>query len=107
MPRLLSAWYICSLPAIGTLKSFSPHIKRVGVLIRSACRKAHETLSHGSRPFHGGNSGADGLVHGADEVDDFLMAPIAIDRFLEGRAPSRASPVVHGEDDIALGPAKF
>src|SRR4029078_13184273 len=53
-PRLRSAWYICSLPTEGTLKSFSPTRNSVGVLIRSAWKNGYEILIHRSCDFHGG-----------------------------------------------------
>ena len=37
-PSERSAWYICSAPRQGTLKSARAHWNSVGVLIRSACR---------------------------------------------------------------------
>ena len=52
-PSDFSAWYICSLPMIGTLKSFSPPRYNVGVLIRSAWKKGYEIFSHRSRDFQG------------------------------------------------------
>ncbi len=52
-PRLLSAWYICSPPMIGTLKSFSPPMNNVGVLMRSTWKKGYEIFSHRSCDFHG------------------------------------------------------
>jgi len=42
-PSDRSDWYICSLLSNGTLKSLSPARKRVGVVMRSACRNGNET----------------------------------------------------------------
>ena len=58
MLRLLSAWNICSTPATGTLKSFSPHRNSVGVLMRSAWKNGYDTFVHAAGFFHGGPSSA-------------------------------------------------
>src|SRR6476620_5493198 len=78
MFRLRSAWYICSLPTEGTLKSFCPTRKRVGDPARN------------------------GRIHGTEEVDDLLVPPVAVDRGAVRLAAAVAAAVVHREHRIAV-----
>ena len=43
------------------------------------------------------------VVHGAEEVDDFLVAPVGEDRFLIRAAAAVAAAIVHRDDDVAVG----
>ena len=43
------------------------------------------------------------MVHRAEQVDDFLAAPVREDRLLERAAAAVAAAVVHRDDDVAVG----
>ena len=43
------------------------------------------------------------VIHGAEQIDDFLVAPVGEDRLLVGAAAAVAAAVVDGDDDVAVG----
>ena len=43
------------------------------------------------------------VIHRAQQIDDFLVAPVGEDRLLVGAAAPVAAAVVHGDDDVAVG----
>ena len=43
------------------------------------------------------------VIHRAEQIDDFLVAPVGEDRLLVGAAPPVAATVVHRHDDVAVG----
>ena len=43
------------------------------------------------------------MIHRAEQVDDFLVAPVGEDRLLERAAAAVAAAVVHRDDDVAVG----
>ena len=43
------------------------------------------------------------VVHRAEQVDDFLVAPVGEDRLLVRAAAAVAAAIVHRDDDVAVG----
>ena len=56
-----------------------------------------------AEPIRIGNALLDRFIHRAEQIDDFEIAPVAVDRLLERVAAARAAAIVDRQHDVAIG----